>query len=57
MVTLTHTSKSKNKQRKKKKHEVNQELTPESRKLSDKATAVHMDPFLFPRTTRHKMEI
>lgn len=35
----------------KKLHEVNQELTSESRKLSDKATAVHMDPFLFARIT------
>lgn len=35
----------------KKLHEVNQELTSESRKLSGKATAVHMDPFLFARIT------
>lgn len=51
MVTLAHTSKSKTSKERKKLHEVNQELTSESRKLSDKATAVHMDPFLFARIT------
>lgn len=50
MVTLAHTSESKT-SKENKLHQVNQELTPESRKSADKAIAVHMDSFLIARTT------